>query len=301
LKPPIFSVVIPTFHRPEALSALLKGIAANCFPKDQVEVIVVDDSGSGDLEPVLAPFRECYPVVALRTPHLGPAPARQAGIDIAQGEYLAFTDDDCIPDPNWLAELKVGLEANPGCAIGGWVSNGLPENLFSSSSHIIFEYVVRYHARGEVDYVGTGNVAYPAASFRAIGGLDRTWQNWGGEDRDLCRRWRGSGRRFVVHAAANIRHCHPLTLRNFWNQHVRYGRGASQYHQTSPFSRLGFYWGLIGAGFSGDGRHPRLFTGAAVVLSQVAIGCGFAWERLVAKRAPEPRSSSDGVRARAGQ
>jgi GT2 family glycosyltransferase len=280
LAPPVFSVVVPTFHRPGALAALLRGIAANCFPKNQVEVIIVDDSGCGDLEDVIAPFRECFPVIALRTPHLGPGPARQAGVDVAQGEYLAFTDDDCVPDPDWLAELKAGLEANPGCAVGGALFNGLPENVFSSTAHMIFDYLVQYYAPSEVDYVGTGNVAYPAAAFRAIGGLDRNWRIWGGEDRDLCRRWRGSGGRFVFHSAAKIAHFHRLTLRGFWNQHLRYGRGAGRFHQTSPLQRSSFYWGLIGTGFCGDGRHPRLFTGALVLLSQMAIGCGFARERL---------------------
>jgi len=280
LKLPVFSVVVPTFHRPQALVALLKGIAANCFPRDQIEVIVVDDSGCGEVDAVLAPFRELYSLTALLTPHLGPGPARQVGIDIAQGEYLAFTDDDCIPDPGWLSELYAGLRANPGCAIGGCVLNGLPENVFSSTSQIIFDYFVRQCAVSEVEYVGTGNVAYPAAAFRAIGGLDRNWRIGGGEDRDLCRRWRGSGRRFVIHSTASIRHYHPLQLSEFCNQQFRYGRGASRVHRDSPLQRFGFYWGLVAAGFSGDGRHPRLFTGALVMLSQLATGCGFIAERL---------------------
>jgi GT2 family glycosyltransferase len=277
---PLFSVVVPTFRRPQALAALLRGIAANRFPQGQMEVIVVDDSGCGDLEAVLAPFRPCYPLIALRTPHLGPAPARQAGIDLAQGEYLAFTDDDCIPDPDWLSELQAGLKANPECAIGGSVVNGLPENLCSSASQIVFDYVMQQYALTEVDYIGTGNVAYPASAFQAIGGLDRNWRIWGGEDRDLCRRWRASGRRFILHPAAKIRHYHPLTLRRFWSQHFRYGRGAGRFHRTSPLQHYGFYWGLVVAGFRGDGCHSRLLTGTLVLLSQVATGCGFVSERL---------------------
>jgi glycosyltransferase involved in cell wall biosynthesis len=284
-KPPTFSIVVPTFRRPQALSALLQGIAANCFPKNEIEVIIVDDSGCGDLAPILAPFSECYPLIALRTPHLGPAPARQAGIDLATGEYLAFTDDDCVPDSDWLSELNASLEANPECAVGGALFNGLPENIFSSASHIMFDYIVRRYGSTEVNFVGTGNVSYPAAAFRGIGGLDRSWSIWGGEDRELCRRWRDSGRRFVLHPAAKIRHYHPLTLFQFWNQQFRYGRGASRFHRRSPFQDSGFYFGLLAAGFRGDGRHLRLLTGMLILLSQLATGCGFLSERFFGRRA----------------
>ena len=271
--------MIPTFRRPQALAALLKAITEIEFPRRDFEVIVVDDSGCGDLEAVLAPFRQRYSLISLRTPHLGPAPARQAGIDLAKGEYLVFTDDDCIPDPNWLRELHAGLKANPECAVGGEVVNGLPENLFCAASQTIFDYVLQQHAQTQVDYLGTGNAAYPAAAFRSIGGLDRNWQLWGGEDRDLSRRWRRSGRRMVVHRAARIHHFHPLSLSRFCNQHFRYGRGASRFHQTSPLPRCEFYLGLIAAGFRGGGQHPRAASGMMVILSQAATVCGFIFER----------------------
>ncbi len=281
MKTPVFSIVVPTFRRPGALATLLKGIAAINFPKNQLEVIVVDDSGCGDPEPVLAPFRDCFALIALHTPHLGPGPARQAGIDLAQGEYLAFTDDDCIPDPDWLRELQFALEANPECAVAGALLNGLPENLFSSVSQRMFDYLVHNTGGHEVEFVGTGNVAYPAAAFHAIGGMDRDWPIWGGEDRDLCCRWRGSGRRFIVHPPAVIRHYHPLTLRRFWNQHFRYGRGACRFHRTHRLQSAGFYWRLLAAGFCADGRHSGLLTGMLTLVSQVATGCGFLVERFL--------------------
>jgi GT2 family glycosyltransferase len=281
---PVFSIVVPTFRRPEALRALLKALAASRFPLDRMEVILVDDSGSDDLEAVLAPFRQCFALTALCTPHLGPAPARQAGIDRAQGEFLAFTDDDCIPEEDWLGELQAALEKHPGCAIGGAVRNGLPGNVFSSVTQIIFDYIVQPQADQEVEFVGTGNVAYPAAAFREIGGLDRSWQISGAEDRDLCRRWRASGRRFVQHPAAAIRHYHPLTWRKFLDQHFRYGKGSGRFHRESSLPRSGFYTGLIAAGFAGDGFHPRLFTGGLLLLAQLATACGFATERMFPRR-----------------
>jgi glycosyltransferase involved in cell wall biosynthesis len=285
----VFSIVVPTFRRPQALAALLAGIDAQQFPHDSMEVIIVDDSGNDEIEPVLAQFRSRFSLTGLTTQHLGPAPARQAGIDLAKGRYLAFTDDDCIPDPAWLAELQLALEANPGCAIAGAVLNGLPRNACATASQAIFEFFVSWQAKNEVEYVGTGNVGYPAEDFRAIGGLDRNWELWGGEDRDLSRRWRASARRYLIHRPAIIRHYHPLTPRKFWNQHFRYGRGAARFVRSSTLQPSGFYLGLVTYGFRGGDRGFSPLTGSLVLVSQAATVCGFLTEHLSGKKTRQIR------------
>jgi GT2 family glycosyltransferase len=282
---PFFSIIVATFRRPRALTELLTGLSRQCFDSSQMEIIVVDDSGESNLEPVIEPFRKSLDLKWTGTPHLGPAAARQAGVDLARGKYLAFTDDDCIPDPGWLFHLREAVEANPGCAIAGSVLNGLEGNLYAAAWQIIFDYILEKNATPEIEYVGTGNVAFPADAFLEIGGLDRKWNIWGGEDRDLCRRWRASGRRFVACPQAMILHCHPLTLRSFCNQQFRYGQGAARFRRTSPPSRQGpgFYTGLLRAGFRGDGRNSSFLLGSLVLLSQIAIACGFQVERLRGK------------------
>ncbi|MBX9627328.1 MAG: glycosyltransferase [Gemmataceae bacterium] len=77
---PRVSVVVPTYRRPELLARCRAALAAQRLPADQFEVIVVED--------VLAD---------------GPATARNRGWRAARGTVIAFTDDDTIPDPAWLA------------------------------------------------------------------------------------------------------------------------------------------------------------------------------------------------------
>jgi len=279
---PLFSIVVPTFHRPRSLARLLAAIQQLEFPLDRLEVIVVDDSGTDNLEPIVSPFRQSFPILLLRTPHTGPAPARQFGIDSARGRYLACTDDDCLPAPDWLKRLDAGFAECPECAIGGPAINGLPENPFSSTTQIVFDYVTSHWNRAEVSYLGTGNVTYPARQFHDVGGLDRTWNLWGGEDRDLCRRWLAAGRRFRFDPGVRVYHYHPLNLRTFLGQHFRYGRGASRLYRQSAMQPPGFYRGLITAGFRGDGHHSGLVTGGLLLLAQAATFCGFLYERLSA-------------------
>jgi GT2 family glycosyltransferase len=273
--------VVPTFRRPAALRNLLQAISEQHFSLEDIEVIAVDDSGEDSLGPVVQPFALIFPLTLLVTPHLGPGPARQTGIDQAQGLNLAFTDDDCVPDPDWLNSLCAALHANPGSAVAGTVINGLSQNPCSAATQLIHDYVVANWSRTELNYAGTANLAFPADAFREIGGLDSKWRNGGGEDRDLCRRWRASGRRLVACPAAKITHFHALTFRQFVDQHFRYGRGAARFHglrlnsngDANGLQNAGFYLGLLVAGFRAGAR-----LGVLVLTSQAATTAGILVE-----------------------
>lgn len=269
--------MVPTFRRPAALRNLLQSIAEQSFPLDDIEVVVVDDSGEGKLDSVIKSFGASYRLTLLVTPHVGPAPARQTGIDKAEGLNLAFTDDDCILDPKWLDALRTALNENPGCGLAGAVLNGVSRNACSAATHLIHDYVVAHWSRTELNYAGTANLAFPACDFREIGGLDSKWRIWGGEDRDLCRRWRDSGRRLVACPSAKVKHFHALTFRQFLDQQFRYGRGAARFHrlgsdskhQATGFQNVDFYLGLLATGF-----RRGITLGFLVLVSQAAITAG---------------------------
>jgi GT2 family glycosyltransferase len=98
----IFSVVIPTYHRNDLLAKCLDCLApgVQTLASDHYEVIVTDDGSQTTAE---AMIREQYPWAKwIAGPRKGPAANRNNGTKIAQGEWLAFTDDDCLPDTQWL-------------------------------------------------------------------------------------------------------------------------------------------------------------------------------------------------------
>lgn len=108
---PMISVVIPTCRRRDLLARCLDRLApgAQTLPADQYEVIVTDD-GEPTAERFLA---EKYSWVIWGSgPRRGPAANRNAGARRAQGEWLAFTDDDCLPDPNWLVGFTMAAHAS---------------------------------------------------------------------------------------------------------------------------------------------------------------------------------------------
>src|SRR5262245_58451428 len=128
----MFSVVIPTHNRPRELAGCLRALADLHYPRDRYEVVVVDDGSRAPPEAIVASFRPWLDLVLLSRPHAGPGAARNAGVSRARGEYLAFTDDDCLPDPNWLTALGDRLAGSPGALVGGRTVNALPGNRYAA-------------------------------------------------------------------------------------------------------------------------------------------------------------------------
>ena len=260
-----FSIVIPTFNRPAQLNACLDSIASLDYPRHLVQVIVVNDGG-----PAPAPADG---VLVLHQPHSGPAAARNLGAQHADGEILAFTDDDCRPAPDWLRRLDEQFSATPGDIVAGRVRNTLDRNVYAATTQLICDYLC---------LPTTNNLAVPAAAFRATGGFDASWPMAAAEDREFVERWRAQGRGISRAPAAVVDHAHNLSLRTFLRQHYGYGRGAYYFRRASRgavrLEPASFYWDLLRFP-AAQGRPGLVFP---ALLSQFATALGFLRQRLSA-------------------
>ena len=125
---PTCSVVICTHDRPAELEKCLAGLKAQTL--NPTEVLVVDNNSTDRTPDLVASFCRQYPgrFRYLFEPRSGKSHALNTGIREAQGEILAFIDDDVVVEPNWLENLTAAL------ANGEWVGAGgriLPERTFS--------------------------------------------------------------------------------------------------------------------------------------------------------------------------
>jgi glycosyltransferase involved in cell wall biosynthesis len=103
---PKISVVIPTYRRPELLLRCIKALGKQDFPRQQFEIIVVSDGPDDETLLALKSVEREIPTRFLPLPKKGgPAAARNHGWRSAAAEFIAFTDDDCIPDQSWLSTL----------------------------------------------------------------------------------------------------------------------------------------------------------------------------------------------------
>jgi GT2 family glycosyltransferase len=286
---PWISVIVPTRGRPSALAGCLNALAWQELPAGAFEVVVVRD-GIDEPEPTVpAGWPAPIPLSVLRQAQAGPAAARNTGAARARGGWLAFTDDDCRPEPRWLAELLAQSRRHPGAAVGGRVVNALPDNPWAEASQMLLDHLYEQLNRdpGDARFFATCNLAVPADLFRDFGGFATGYPLAAGEDREFCRRWRAAGRRLVAAPAAEVRHAHPLTRSGFWLQQYHYGRGARRFHaggrgepSGEGFAPLAFYAGLLTRPMRAAPAGHRWRLAWRVALSQVAIGAGYLRESI---------------------
>ena len=277
------TVVVPTHRRPRALAACLAGLAAQADPPADLQVVVVDDGGGVPLEPVVDAVRDRLDVTLTTRANAGPAAARNAGAERARGALLAFTDDDCVPRPDWLRTLVDLAGRHPGAAVSGRTVNALRDNPYSAAAQLVIDVGYEqtgYGSRG-VPFFTTNNLLVPADAFRALGGFDTGFRT--AEDRDFCARWAASGRRFEHAREAVVDHAHALGLWGFVRLHYEYGRGARRFHraQASRGGRVavepGYYLALARRPLH---EPPRRRAGLAGLLAAwlLATTAGFARE-----------------------
>lgn len=125
------SVVIPTYQRPALLERVLDALAVQTLATDEFEIIVCDDARSEETREVVAHWRRSHDIaisyVAGSVPAQGPVAMRDAGWRLARGEVIAFTDDDTIPDRDWLWQGLLALDAAAADAASGRVLVPLPD------------------------------------------------------------------------------------------------------------------------------------------------------------------------------
>ncbi|MBV9042236.1 MAG: glycosyltransferase family 2 protein, partial [Acidimicrobiia bacterium] len=117
------TVVVPTFRRPGGLSQALGALREQHDPHVPWELVVVDNDDAPGAESVFSTMTAglVAPARFVREPRRGAAPARNAGIAAAEGDVIAFLDDDVVPGPEWLAELTAPVLAGRCDGTGGLV------------------------------------------------------------------------------------------------------------------------------------------------------------------------------------
>jgi len=180
------SVVVPTYHRPALLRRCLAALLRQDIDPERYEILVADDAASDQtrrqveaLAEALCPCQTgrggpAIRYVAVRDRH-GPAAARNAGWRLARAPIVAFTDDDCVPQPGWL---RAGLAALSDGVIGAWGRTIVP----------LPDHPTDYErdAAGLEDGVFlTANCFYRRDALDVVGGFDERFTAPWREDSDL--------------------------------------------------------------------------------------------------------------------
>jgi GT2 family glycosyltransferase len=256
----LFTVVIPTYNRPRQLVACLQAFAHLSSPRDTWHVVVVNDGGQ-DPQPSLPPeLLSSYSLQFLQAQHRGPAAARNLGARQARGEYLAFTDDDCRPEADWLDQFERAFHGGPWDGLAGRAINAHPTSPGARAQQYLIDFMQAYSRfpNGDVYLACSNNVAYRRSVFEALGGFDESFPWAAAEDRELGHRLLARGFRQTYCGHARVVHNHPMSAMDYARLQFRYGQGDEHFRRA--LVRLGLPRRI------GQRRRPQFHLALAAAL-----------------------------------
>lgn len=221
--PPFISVILPVFNDTERLARCLECLAAQSYPRDQFEVIVVDNGSEKSPQETVQQYDFCSFAQEL-TP--GSYAARNHGLKLARGEVLAFTDSDCLPEPEWLAAGVAYLAEHPEFAWVGGHIEVFPDDPERPSAVELFDMIfgLDQHAYvHDLNFAATANLLVRGEVLEQVGAFDATLKSGG--DGEWGQRATSQGFAGAYCAAAIVRHPARRELGDLVRQARRHAGG----------------------------------------------------------------------------
>lgn len=220
------SVIICVYNRGHEAQACLDSLLAMDY--NDYELVLVDDASTDDTPVLLEAFQQSHPdtaVTIVRNEYnRGVSGARNAGIDAAKGELVFFTDSDCTVEPQWLGAFVAPFDDSQVAAAAGTIINPPPANA------------------AERAYVGTSRIGRSTIQGRGLVGCNMGFRRalaaryyfdesltYYCDDDDIQWRLESDGHRIAFVPEAVVHHNHHLTLRRYFRQGFRQGRGSARY------------------------------------------------------------------------
>jgi glycosyltransferase involved in cell wall biosynthesis len=245
---PRVSVIVCAYNEEATIRSCLDSLDRCDYP--DLEVVVCDD---GSLDATRQIARE-YPFKLLTLAHGGLSRARNAGLDAASGDVVAYLDADAACHPQWPYYLALSLEEPDVVATGGpnlpFDGGPLAERAVALSPGAPTEVLI---GDDRAEHVPGCNMAFRADALRGIGGFDPVYTS-AGDDVDVCWKLLDGGGAIAFTPAAQVRHHRRNTVAGYLRQQRGYGRAERLLVAEHPhwFNRLGqarwtgFIYGNVG-------------------------------------------------------
>jgi cellulose synthase/poly-beta-1,6-N-acetylglucosamine synthase-like glycosyltransferase len=212
----MISIIVPAFNVEKSIGACLEALLTQTLPRDQYEIIVVDD-GSTDGTRARA---ESKNVQVIAQPNRGAGAARNTGAQHARGDLVLFIDADSVPDARWL-EKMIAPFADANVAGVSGEKKTRQKNLWARYVQAEYDYKYdRIAAHRHIDFIDSSTAAYRRDVFLANDGFDTTLSE--AEDVELSFRLAERGYRMVLTRDAITLHNHPESLGEFLRRKYRY-------------------------------------------------------------------------------
>ena len=226
----LISVIVPFLNASRTLPYCLDGLAAQNYRT--FEIVFVDNGSTDESAAQIRKFQSDHPalkVALMEESRRSAAAARNTGARAAQGEWIAFTDADCVPDAYWLADLAAAAGRHPqAAAFAGTIIPAPSAELIPSFLGLFT--LPAIHREQVYERYTLVSGGFPTANFMVrkpvfeqAGGFDPDIEIYG-EDHDLCLRLYQTGGRIQSLTSASVRHIHRNSLEGLVKQSFGFGR-----------------------------------------------------------------------------
>lgn len=212
------SLIIPTFNGAFRIGNCLDALIKQTAGRD-VEILVVDDGSTDNTVDVVAHYSG---IRLISQANAGPAAARNRGASEARGTLILFTDDDCVPMPDWLDAMIEPFE-DPEVVGAKGVYRTHQKRLIARFVQI--EYEDRYRLMAgldSIDFIDTYSAAFRRDRFLEMTGYDTSFPVACAEDAELSYRMSARGWKMQFAPAAIVYHTHPETLSRYLKRKYKF-------------------------------------------------------------------------------
>ena len=212
------SIVIPTFNGASRIGNCLDSLVKQTAGRD-VEILVVDDGSTDNTANVVSGYSS---VRLITQANAGPASARNRGAQEAQGTILLFTDDDCVPMPDWLEAMLAPFN-DPEVVGAKGVYRTRQKSL--AARFVQIEYEDKYRLMAglpSIDFIDTYSAGFRRERFLEMAGYDTSFPVACAEDIELSYRMSARGWKMTFVPAAIVYHTHPDTFSRYLKKKYKF-------------------------------------------------------------------------------
>jgi GT2 family glycosyltransferase len=227
---PRVSVVVCSYNAERTMAACLASLETLRYP--DYEVIVVNDGSTDRTLEIAEQFPYCR---IISQPNKGLSVARNVGAEASTGEIIAYTDSDCVADPDWLTYLVSTMERRQLAACGGPNFPPPEDTLVPAAvavspggpTHVLLTDETAEHIAG-------CNMAFRRDALLRLGGFDPVYRA-AGDDVDICWRFQDAGYTIGFSPAAVVWHFRRNSVSAYLGQQKGYGKAEALVYAKHPF------------------------------------------------------------------
>jgi len=231
------TVVVPVHNQADLLEKCLRSLRAQTV--SSFDVVVVDDCST---DPQVARVAEPYAKLKRTPRNMGPAAARNVGIECSDTPLIAFTDSDCTPAPDWVATVLGTIDTTDADALMGRVIIPSSTYIGNAISCLGFPgggwpgYRVMYDVDPDnyTNHLSTCNCVVRRKVFDRIGLFDETFPTPGREDTEFAIRLTEGGHRILFCDNMTVEHAPRTSIGSWIRMNIARGRGT--YHLRQKVS-----------------------------------------------------------------